>query len=121
MKICLLKPQYFLKNCSDPQFELFFLPSLHIFNSKLCTDLTFYICSVFCVNGKVLVDESGLTSGALIIQMILSIKNHKPHFKPMRSFIILSLSMPDFCFCWGFFCLFCFYEGFYIFYMIQMD
>lgn len=42
------------------QKELCFLPSLHIFNStKLCTDMGFYICNVCCVNGKVLVDESG--------------------------------------------------------------
>lgn len=41
---------------------LCFLPSTHIFNSTLCTDMGFYICNVCCVNGKVLVDESGFQS-----------------------------------------------------------
>lgn len=39
---------------------LSFLPFLTIFNSTtLCTDMGFYICDVCCVNGKVLVGESG--------------------------------------------------------------
>ncbi len=62
LKICLLKPQYFFEELPGPfiQKELLFFPSLHIFNStKLCTDMGFYICNVCCVNGKVLVDESG--------------------------------------------------------------
>lgn len=32
---------------------------IYIFNSTLCTDMGFYICNVCCVNGKVLVGESG--------------------------------------------------------------
>lgn len=56
MKLCLLKPQYVLRNYLDPPLKkkktLCFLPSTHIFNSTLCTDMGFYICNVCCVNGK---------------------------------------------------------------------
>lgn len=46
----------------NPSFEADFvlLPFLTMFNSTtLCTDMGFYICDVCCVNGKVLVGESG--------------------------------------------------------------
>lgn len=70
MKICLMKPQYFFDELSGHfiQNEHCFLPYLHLFNStKLCTDMGFYICNVCCVNGNVLVDESGLSNGALFV------------------------------------------------------
>lgn len=45
----------------DPSFEknFVFFP-LCIYLIQLCTVMGFYICNVCCVNGKVLVDESGL-------------------------------------------------------------
>lgn len=47
-------------NPSSEAESFCFLPLLNIFDSTtLCTDMSFYICDVCCVNWKVLVDESG--------------------------------------------------------------
>lgn len=46
----------------DPSFKKNFVlfPLCIYLIQQLCTVMGFYICNVCCVNGKVLVDESGL-------------------------------------------------------------
>ena len=70
-----------------------FLPSLNLSNlTELCTDMGFYICNVCCVNGNVLLDELGLSNGALFIWIILLLNTGMSHFKLVRTFVILTFA-----------------------------